>query len=370
MAHGKVRVGVVGCGVISAVYLQNLQHFAHLEVVACADLDMARAQARAAEFGVPQVCTVDELLADPGIDLVVNLTTPQAHAPVALAAIAAGKSVYNEKPLTVDLADGQRLLAEARRRGVRVGCAPDTVLGAGIQTCRRLIDQGAIGEPVAAAAFMVSRGHERWHPAPDFYYQKGGGPLFDMGPYYLTALVTLLGPVARATGSARISFPERTITSRPRYGQKIRVEVPTHVAAVLDFASGPVATLVTTFDVWAAQLPRIEIYGSEGTLSVPDPNGFGGPVRLWRPGKQDWEEVPLTHGYAANWRGLGVADMAAGLLTGRPHRCSGELACHVLEVMHAIHIASAEGRHVALASACQRPAPMPTGPAEGAVDGG
>ena len=225
-----------------------------------------------------------------------------------------------------------------------------------------------MGEPVAATAFMTGHGHESWHPDPDFYYQPGGGPMFDMGPYYLTALVVLLGPIRRVTGSARITFPERTITSQPRRGAKIQVNTPTHVAGVMDFASGAVGTVITSFDVWAAQLPRIEIYGSEGSLSVPDPNGFGGPVRIRRPGATEWSEIPLTHAYAKQSRGLGVADMACALRSGRPHRASGELAYHVLDAMHAFHDASREGRHVELASACARPAPLPMGLREGALD--
>jgi predicted dehydrogenase len=260
------------------------------------------------------------------------------------------------------------LIETARRKGVRIGCAPDTFLGGGLQTCRQLIDEGAIGQPVAATAFMMSPGHERWHPEPDFFYQPGGGPMFDMGPYYLTALASMLGPVRRVTGSARITSPERTITSQPRYGQKITVRVPTHVAGILDFASGVVGTIITSFDVWAAQLPRIEIYGTEGTLSVPDPNTFGGPVSIWRAGVKEWSDVPLTHGYIENSRGLGVADMAQALRSGRPHRANGDLAYHVLDIMEAFHDASREGRHIDLASSCDRPAPLPVGLRPGLLD--
>src|SRR5262249_34321774 len=253
-------------------------------------------------YGIPRACSVDDLLVDPEIELVLNLTIPVAHAEIALAAVEAGKSVYNEKPLTIELEDGRRLLERARAKGVRVGCAPDTFLGAGLHPCRKLIDDGAIGEPVAATAAMLCHGHEHWHPDPAFYYQPGGGPLFDMGPYYLTALVSLLGSVRRVTGSARASFAQRTITSKPRAGETIEVRVPTHTAAVLDFAAGPIATFVTSFDVWARE-NRIEIYGSEGTLAVPDPNNFGGPVHLRRAAAADWEEVLLTHCYADNSRG-------------------------------------------------------------------
>jgi predicted dehydrogenase len=206
---------------------------------------------------------------------------------------------------------------------------------------------------------MMSHGHEHWHPSPEFYYQHGGGPMFDMGPYYLTALVSLLGPVKRVTGATRTTFAERTITSQPKFGQKIQVEVPTHVVGVLDFAQGAIATIITTFDVWSAELPRIEIYGTQGTLSVPDPNTFGGPVRLRRAGSSEWQEIPIPFHYTANSRGIGVADMAHALRSGRSHRASGELAFHVLEIMEAIHIASEQGQHQHLSSTVSRPAALP-----------
>jgi len=358
-----VRVGLIGCGYISDRYLRNARLFSEFEVVACADAAPERAAERAAEYGVDAVRTVPELLAASEIEVVLNLTTPDAHASIAQAALDAGKGVYNEKPLAIALEDGRRLVETARARGLRLGAAPDTFLGGGLQTCRQLIDEGAIGEPVAATAFMLIPGHERWHPQPDFYYQAGGGPLFDMGPYYLTALVSLLGPVRRVTGSARASFPERIIRSEPRAGERIAVEVPTHLAAVLDFASGPIATLVTSFDVWASKTPKLEIYGSEGSLNLPDPNTFAGPVRIREAGEDVWREVPVTRPYTKNSRGLGLADMAAALRGGalQAHRASGELAFHVLEVMHAVETASREDRHVAITSTCQRPAPLNQG---------
>lgn len=361
------RIGIIGCGNISGIYLKSDQLFQALEIVGCADMDRARAEAKAAEHNI-RAYSVDELLADSTIDIVVNLTIPAAHAAVAHAAIAAGKSTYSEKPLALDVASGRSILDAAAAAGVRVGCAPDTFLGAGLQTCRKLIDDGWIGEPVAATAFMTSHGHESWHPDPEFYYKPGGGPMFDMGPYYLTALVSLMGPVRRVTGSTRITFPERTVSSQPKYGDKILVEVPTHVVGILDFANGAVGNIITTFDVWSANLPRIEIYGSEGSLSVPDPNTFGGPVRVRRAGSQEWSEVPLTHPYSANSRGLGVADMAQALQSGRPHRASGELAFHVLEIMEAFHTASDSGSHVILESTCAQPAPFPLNMAPGILD--
>ncbi|HUU32328.1 MAG TPA: Gfo/Idh/MocA family oxidoreductase [Phycisphaerae bacterium] len=363
-----MKVGVVGCGNISGIYLKRCSAFEILKVAACADIDLGRAKAKAAEYGVPKAYTTEELLADRDIDIVLNLTIPRAHFAVAMAALKAGKSVYNEKPLALMRQEGKKLLAVARRKGLRVGGAPDTFLGGGLQTCRKLIDDGRIGEPIGATAFMMCHGHESWHPDPEFYYKVGGGPMFDMGPYYLTALVSLMGPVRRVTGSTRITFPERTITSQPKAGTKITVDVPTHVVGVLDFANGAIGNIITTFDVWAAELPRIEIYGTEGSLSVPDPNGFGGPVRVRRMGEKEWTEVPLTHGYAENSRGIGVADMACGLRSGRPHRASGALAYHVLDIMHAIHDASDKGKHIEPKSTCDRPAALPTGLREGTLD--
>jgi predicted dehydrogenase len=364
----EVKIGVVGCGNISPIYLQSGKKFEILDIVACADLIAERARSRVQEFDVPKACTVEELLADPEIEIVLNLTTPNAHAEVALAALEAGKSVYNEKPLAIKRKDGRRIVDLAEQKGLLVGGAPDTFLGGGIQTCRKLIEDGWIGEPVAATAFMMGHGHESWHPDPEFYYKIGGGPMFDMGPYYVTALVTLIGAVRRVTGSTRITFAERTITSEPKYGQKIVVDVPTHVAGILDFASGAIGTIVTSFDVWGGQLPYIEVYGTRASLSVPDPNTFGGPVRIRQAGSREWQEVPLTHGYTENSRGLGVADMAYALRSGRPHRANGNLTYHVLDIMHAIHDASDREEHVKLGSTVERPAPLPVGLREGLLD--
>jgi len=364
----KAKVGIVGCGNISKVYFKMMiEVYETLDVVACADLDMARAEAKAEEYPSVQAMAPEELYGDPEIDIVVNLTIPKAHMEVAAEAIAAGKSVYNEKPLTLTREEGRQLLEAAEARGVRVGAAPDTFLGGGGQTCRKLIDEGAIGEPVAATAFMMCPGHESWHPDPEFYYAPGGGPMFDMGPYYLAALINLLGPIKRVTGSARISFPERTITSEKKNGKVIKVEVPTHVAGIMDFASGAVGTIITSFDVQCHGLPRIEVYGSKGTLIVPDPNGFGGKVQLRQAGEKEWREVELTHVSDIN-RGTGVADMAYALRTGRPHRASRELAYHVLDAMHAFHDASEQGRHIELESTCRRPAPLPAGLPRGVLD--
>ena len=363
----KVKIGIIGCGNIFPAYVKGCGAFGILELAACADMDMGRARARAAEFGIPRACTVPELLADPDIRIVVNITIPKAHTELNLAAIAAGKNVHCEKPLAINRADGLKTLAAAKAHGVLVGCAPDTFFGGGIQTCRKLIDDGWIGEPVAATAFMTCHGHESWHPDPAFYYEIGGGPMLDMGPYYLTALVNLIGPVKRVTGSARITFPERIITSQPKIGTQVVVETPTHVAGVMDFANGAVGTIITSFDIWHANLPSIEIYGSEGSLSVPDPNIFGGPVRVRRAGGSDWSEMPLTHS-AEVGRGIGVADMAYALTYDRPHRASGALAYHVLDVMQAFGDASDSGRHVQIESGVARPAALPVGLRAGELD--
>jgi predicted dehydrogenase len=368
MTLKPLKTAVIGCGNISSIYLENAAAWDILEVVACADLDSARARSQAAKFNIPRAIPVAEVLADPDIELIINLTIPAAHSEIGLAALRAGKSVYNEKPLAISREDGQLLLHEARARGLRVGCAPDTFLGGGLQTCRKLIDEGAIGQPVAATGAMLARGPDYWHPDPAFFFKVGAGPLFDMGPYYLTALITMLGPVRRVTGSARITFPERTIRSEPKQGTKITVETPTHIASVLDFASGPIVTLVTSFDVWTQYLPMIEIYGSAGTLTVPDPNRFGGPVRLRQTGSEEGREVPLTHAHTKNSRCIGVADMAYAIRTGRPHRANGELAWHVLDVMHAVLEASQTGRHIELTSTCERPAPLPAGLPEQQLD--
>jgi predicted dehydrogenase len=363
----RTKIGIIGCGNISNIYLKSGNVFENIRVLACADIDMARARAKAAENNIV-ACSVEELLADPAIEIVVNLTVPAAHAGIATAALQAGKATYSEKPFALTRAEGRALLDLAAARDLRIGCAPDTFLGGGLQTCRKLVDDGVIGEPVAATAFMISHGHESWHPNPDFYYQKGGGPMFDMGPYYLTALVAIIGPVKRVTGATRITFSERTISSQPKYGQKIQVEVPTHVAGLLEFTNGAIGTIIQTFDVWSANLPRLEIYGTEGSLSLPDPNTFGGPVRVRLKNKSEWEDVPLSHIYTENSRGLGVADMAAAMRTGRPHRASGELAFHVLDIMQAIHEASEQGRHIDLTSTVARPAMLPAGLRPGQVD--
>lgn len=355
----RLRTGIVGVGAISGIYLDNFTGvFSNeIEVTAVSDLLPERASAAAEKYGVPSVLSAEQLTASNKVDLVLNLTTPKQHFDIAMKAVEAGKHVYTEKPLCVRREDAAALLAAAEKAGVRVGCSPDTVLGAGIQTCRKLIDDGWIGEPVAATAFMANHGHESWHPDPEFYYQTGGGPMFDMGPYYLSTLVNLMGPAVRLSGAAKKTFETRTITSEKKYGTVVPVEVPTHVTGTIEFASGAVATVITSFDVWASSLPRIEIYGTQGSLSVPDPNTFGGAVSVRRAGEAEWSPMPLTHEYPVNSRGLGVADMARSIAAGENHRANGEIAAHVLEIMHGIHDAADSGRYYALDTTCRQPAP-------------
>jgi len=355
-----IKVGVVGCGKISDVYLENCRASEDVEVVACADLDEKRARKKAALYGVPHSGSVADLLEEGDLDVVLNLTVPQAHHTVSLAALREGMSVHTEKPLAIELEDARRILEEADDRGLRVGCAPDTFLGGGLQTCRKLIDDGAIGEPVAATARLLTHGPEDWHPDPAFFYQHGAGPMFDMGPYYLTTLATLIGPVRRVSGSARTTFPERTVTSAPKSGTKIEVNTPTHVTGVMDFENGAVGTIITSFDVWTEHAPQVEIFGSEGSLMLPDPNTFGGPVRLWRADGNEWTDILLTHNHTRTCRGIGLIDMARALRSGEQHRATGELGYHVLEVMHAFYDSSREGRHIDVKSSFERPAPLST----------
>ena len=354
-----VKFGVIGCGKISDAYFNATKKFPILEISACADIALDRAKEKAEQHGIPKACTPDELIADPDIEIIINLTIPNAHHAVSKAALLAGKHVHVEKPLTITREEGKELLDLARSRNLRIGAAPDTFLGGGHQTCRKLIDDGWIGTPVAATAFMMGRGHESWHPAPEFYYKAGGGPMFDMGPYYLTALVNMLGPIKRATGSTRITFPQRTITSQPLAGTVIDVDVPTHIAGVMDFASGAVGTIITSFDVYGSpNFSPITIYGTEGTLGVPDPNGFGGVIQYKGKRMKDFVEVPLLFGHQDNARGIGAADIAYASQTGRKHRASGDLAYHVLEAMWAFHDASDTGRHYEMTSTVERPAPL------------
>ncbi len=364
--RGNKKLGVVGCGTISGAYFEAARTFPVLDIVACADLDPAAAARAAQTYGV-EALSAEALLARDDIEIVLNLTVPHAHADVTLKALEAGKHVHLEKPLALSTAEGQRVVSRAGELGLRVSCAPDTFLGAGLQTCRQLLDDGVVGRVVAGTAFMMIPGHESWHPNPDFYYREGGGPLFDMGPYYLTALVHLLGPVHRVSASAATPRQTRTITSAARSGETIPVEVPTHVSGTLEFYSGALITLVMSFDVPHHSHHPIELYGETGSLLIPDPNTFGGPVRVRAAGADTWAEQPLVNAYTGNLRGIGAADLAFATQTGRPHRCHSDLALHVLEVMQALHKAAEQGRHISVASRCERPAPLPPGVGKGSL---
>lgn len=331
MSTGPVGVGVIGAGVIAGTYLENMTAFPDVVVHAVGDLRPEAAQARAEEYGVATAGTPDVVLTHPDVEIVVNLTIPAAHVEVALAAVAAGKHVWSEKPFALDRDGGTKLLAAASEAGVRLGCAPDTFLGAGLQTARRIIDAGDIGEPLTALALMQSPGPESWHPNPAFLFADGAGPLFDMGPYYLTLLVQTFGPVAVVAGLASTARATRTIGSGPLAGQDFDVTVPTHVSTIARFENGTSSQSIFSYD---SALPRagfVEISGTEATLSLPDPNNFHGEVRLYARGSDDWEVVADVESVAG--RGLGVLDMARAIRTGQPHRATGDLAQHVLDVM-------------------------------------
>jgi len=349
-----MKAGIIGCGNISAIYLENLKKSPVVEVVAVADLVTERAQARAEEFGIANAYTVDELLGDQEIELVINLTIPGSHASIDLAALEAGKHVYAEKPLATSLQDGKRVVELAEQKGLRAGSAPDTFLGSGVQTAKAAIEAGKIGIPVAATAFMMGGGPEGWHPDPEFFYAPGGGPMLDMGPYYLTALVELLGSIRRISASVGAQIPMRTIGSGPKSGQQIQVQTPTHLAGTIDFKQGAIATMITSFDIKAgANLPWIEIYGTEGTLSLPDPNFFNGDVKLRPSGSSEWEVLTPVFESTQNERGRGVNDMVEAIRSGRKHRANGNLAYHVLEAMYAFEESSISGSHVVLESSLE-----------------
>ncbi|MFE4195428.1 Gfo/Idh/MocA family protein [Paenarthrobacter sp. NPDC056912] len=350
-----LNVGVIGCGAIIAQYLTNFRRLDSINLVAVADLDAARAQAVADSYDGVRALTVDELLSADDVELVLNLTIPAAHAEIALKAIAAGKSVYGEKPLAATTTEARQVLDAAEAAGVAVGCAPDTVLGTGVQTARKAIDDGLIGAPVSATATMATPGHERWHPNPDFYYQPGGGPLLDMGPYYVSALVTLLGPVVSVVGAASHTRSERTIGSGPREGQKVPVDIDSHVTGVLVHASGALSTLFMSFDAVKTKSPNIEIHGETGSLIVPDPNHFDGDVQHFALGAEDWETLPVSAGYVDSGRGFGIADLAA-TPAGQEPRAGGQLAFHALDVMESVLESAKSGHAVPIKSTAARPA--------------
>jgi predicted dehydrogenase len=362
-----VGVGIIGCGVIAGAYLEAAKRFPQIRVVALADRDPAAAEARGQAFGIPAVA-VDALLADPAVEIVLNLTIPVAHVPVGLAAIAAGKHVYAEKPLAVSVVEGRRLVEAAATAGLRLGSAPDTFLGGSHQTARALVDQGRIGQVFGGTAFLMLAGHERWHPSPDFYYVRdGGGPVMDMAPYYLTDLVQLIGPVAEVTARGTVCRQPRTIATGPRTGQAVPVDCLTHLAGTLVFESGAIVQLAMSFEVWGHKHTPIELYGSAGSMLVPDPNRFDGTVMCLAPGGE-WQAMPMTHGYGdGNHRILGLVDMAVAIREGRPHRASGDLALHVLEIMAGLIEAAESGGTVRVTSRPKRPAPFAPNLAAGEI---
>ncbi|CAN5202904.1 Gfo/Idh/MocA family oxidoreductase [soil metagenome] len=363
----KIGIGVIGCGVISKAYMTAMKQFSNIELRAVADMRTSAAEQRGQEFGVPGM-RVDALLKRDDVEIVVNLTVPLAHTDVSLAVLNAGKHVHSEKPLGVNMVEARKVMDLAAQKNLRVGCAPDTFLGGGHQTARKLIDDGAIGTPVAGTAFFMCPGHERWHPAPGFYYLRGGGPMLDMGPYYITDLVQLLGPIASVIGLATKPRLERLITSAPLNGTLIPVEVATHVTGVLEFVSGAAVSITMSFDAPKHGHPPIEIHGLTGSLLVPDPNRFGGEVLLAKTGGE-WQPQPLTHGNTdGEFRSIGVAEMATAIAGNRPHRASGALALHVLEAMEAFQISSDEGRRVKLETTVERPAAIPPGLATGQIE--
>ncbi|MEU7923670.1 Gfo/Idh/MocA family oxidoreductase [Micromonospora sp. NPDC049801] len=357
--HG---VGIVGLGVISRAYLDTLAHHPAVRIAALADLDESRSAAAAATVPGSAAMSVERLLAHPDVHTVLNLTIPAAHADVSRAAIDAGKNVYVEKPLAVTFPDGRSIVDRAASAGVHIGCAPDTVLGTGTQTARAAIDDGLIGRPMSATAVMVTAGHERWHPHPDFYYTPGGGPLFDMGPYYISALVHLLGPVRAVVGAASRLRSERVIGSGPRAGEHIPVRVDTHVTGVLEHVDGALSTITTSFDGIATTAAPIEVHGETGTLAVPDPNYFDGEVRHFALGGDEWRALQARAGYAESGRGIGLLDFVLADDQRAP-RAGGDVALHVLETMTALLESAAQGRRIELTTTPRRPVPVPLTPA-------
>jgi predicted dehydrogenase len=385
MNKTQVCVGIIGCGTISEIYLTNLtQHFKNVKVLACADMFEEKAKQTKEKYGLSKHCTVEELLSDPEIEIVVNLTIPAAHHEINMKALRAGKNVYCEKPLALSIGEANEAVNYAAEKDLILGSAPDTFLGAGLQTCRKLLDDGAIGQPIGFTANLVSPGHELWHPAPVFYYKKGAGPMLDMGPYYITALVTLLGPIKQISCLARTPKKEREIQ-----GKMVEVEVPTHYTGIVEFESGVVGNVNMSFDVWNSKLPLIEIFGTTGVMQVPDPNMFGGPVKVFDGNKMsdivkavpdpyinrlikmhtceqecltdEQLQFPAENDPRSNMRGFGVSDMAQALLSGCSSRLSGELSRHVVEALLAFEISSNENKPYIMKTSCQRPVPMSQG---------
>lgn len=367
----RLGVGVIGCGNISKTYFARAPQFKGIEMRACADINMDAARARAKEFKL-RAETVEGLLAAKDIDIVVNLTVPAVHYEVSRQAIEAGKHVYSEKPFVLAVKDGLDLKKRADKKGVRIGSAPDTFLGGSHQLARHLIDTGKLGKITSGTCHVMGHGMEHWHPNPDFFFQPGGGPILDLGPYYIANLVQLIGPVARVAALASIPAKERTISSKPRAGEKIPVTTPTTILALMEFENGAVFTFNASWDVWDHQHSPMELYGEAGTIHMPDPNFFGGELRYSKGNKPvktqpKWDHpfgVPNekhNHGMMANYRTAGLADMALAIMQGRPHRCSLELANHVIDIMTGILKSGETKKFVKMQTTCERPEPL--GPA-------
>ncbi|MEJ6000727.1 Gfo/Idh/MocA family protein [Paucibacter soli] len=357
MSVDATRIGIIGAGDIFPAYAKGLAAFGNVRLVAVADARAEAADARAAEFGIVAMTPAQLLASD--ADIVINLTPPAAHLAVGQQVLEAGKHLYTEKPLAASYAEGQALMDAAARSGCRIACAPDTFLGGAGQAARALVDSGRLGRIVAGQACMMERGPDDWHPNPEFFYRPGAGPLMDMGVYYLTQLVQLLGPVRRVSGMAHTSWLQRKVPRGPRLGQTIAVQTPTHVVTGLEFEAGTFVTLSTSFDVWKHKSSHIELYGEQGSVVLPDPNQFGGTLSVCEC-DGDWQDL-APRAFTGRLRGLGVAEMAWALRAGQPHRTNGELALHVLEIMDAILRAAEQGSAVLLATRCERPAPLPLG---------
>ncbi len=364
----ELGVGIIGCGNISTTYFSLAPLFKGLKVLACADINMEAARARAEEYKV-RAQTIDELLANDELDVIVNLTIPDAHFPVSKRILEAGKHVYSEKPLVLTLEQGEELRRIAKEKGLAVGCAPDTFLGGAHQLARKFIDDGGIGRVTSGACYVMSPGMEMWHPNPDFFFLPGGGPILDLGPYYIANLINLIGPVKRVGAMTSMASPTRTITSQPRNGEIIPVKTPTTIQALLEFVSGARITLTASWDVWSHRHANMELYGTEGSLYVPDPNFFGGTVEASGRDKdikplENWahpfgivnQESP--NGARANYRTAGLADMAASLIDGRDARCSLDRTLHGVDVMTSILKSGEEGRFIDLSTTCTQPAAL------------
>jgi len=351
----KTKVGILGCGNICDIYIQNIMHrFDNLQLVALSNRTMEKAYAKAKEYGIDKVETIPELLDDKEIDLIVILTSPLSHADLVRQCLLHHKHVYVEKPFALRVEETKELIALAKAHHLLLGVAPDTLLGGGMQECKRIIDSGEIGNIVAAEAFMTCRGHERWHPNPNFFYQTGGGPLFDVGPYYLSALVNLVGPVTDVAAMATKTFATRTVETGEKKGDIIKVQVPTHYSGSVRFKNGAIGTLIMSFDIWKSNLPRIEIHGTKGSLIVPDPNTFGGPILISREGKA-YEEVPISDKrFIENSRGLGVSDLVNSLTSKREPIANAEIAQHVVDIITAFDDSSKEQKTIHLSTTCHQ----------------